>query len=309
MAVSRAHLTSKEGPVQQRRARPEQLQAIVLLGGNVRTSRFGEAIGRSILDLPVEKDQTLLAFWQTQAQQLVRGLGLDRMSMRLMLDRSATEPAAALPIDGVVLSVERDPYAYRGTGGVLRDLAGAYADDDYLLVANAGQLLGEPLTELASELLDRGGDVTVVAHTDGAPSGLMVVRCGALREIPAAGFSDMKEQALPLIAKSHRVEVVQKRTASAVAIRNVQDYISALRRHHRRLAGDIEETGAFAEEWRPVFQIVEDGASAEGARIHDSVVLRGARVQEGAVIVRSVICSGTFVPSGRMLAEDVVQTS
>jgi hypothetical protein len=308
MTISRAHLT-KAGTVPHRRARPEQFQAIVLLGGNVRTSRFGEAIGRSILDLPVEKDQTLLAFWQGQAQQLVRQLGLERLSMRLMLDREAMEPAAALPIDGVVLSVERDPYAYRGTGGVLRDLAGAYGDDDYLLVANAGQLLNETLTGITHELIDCGGDVAVVAHADGTPSGLMLVRCGALRDIPAAGFSDMKEQALPLIAKSHRVEVVQKRTASGLAIRNVQDYISALRRHHRRLAGDVEETGAFAEEWRPVFQIIEEGASADGARIHDSVVLRGARVEAGAVVVRSVICSGTFVPSGRMLAEDVVQTS
>ena len=83
----------------------------------------------------------------------------------------------------------------------------------------------------------------------------------------------MKEQALPLIAKSHRVEVVLKRTASGLTIRNVQDYISCVcRHHHRRLAGDIEETDAFSEEWHPVFQIVEDGASAEGARIHDSVV-------------------------------------
>src|SRR5665213_215266 len=109
MTISHAHLT-KGGTVPHRRARPEQLQAIVLLGGNVRASRFGEAIGRSILDLPVEKDQTLLAFWQGQALQLVRQLGLERLSMRLMLDRGAIEPAAAVPIDGVVLSVERDPY-------------------------------------------------------------------------------------------------------------------------------------------------------------------------------------------------------
>lgn len=289
------------------RARPEQLQAIILLGGNVRASRFGEAIGRSILDLPVEKEKTLLGLWQGQVKQLVIHLGLERLPMRLMLDREAMEPAAAVPVDGVVLSVERDPYSFRGTGGVLRDLGAAYADDDYLLVANAGQLLCEPLSNLTEELLHCASDVAVVSHTDGTPSGLMLVRCGALRDIPAAGFSDMKEQALPLIARSHRVEVVQKQTATGLTIRNVQDYIGALRRHHHRLAGNVEESGAWAEDWRPTFQIVEEGASAEGARIHDSVILRGARVYSGAVVVRSVVCGGAMVQPGGMVAEDIVK--
>ena len=148
MTVSRANLT-KSANIRHVRAHPDSLQAIVLLGGNVRTSRFGQAIGRSILDLPVEKDQSLLGFWQSQAKDLVRKLGRERLAMRLMLDRGATEPAATTPVESVVLSVERDPYAFRGTGGVLRDLAIAYNDDDYLLVANAGQLLSEPLTDLA----------------------------------------------------------------------------------------------------------------------------------------------------------------
>ena len=84
--MSRAHI-SNEGSGQKRRARPEQLQAIVMLGGNVRTSRFGEAIGRSILDLPVEKDQTPPGVLAKHAQQLVRQLGLEHLPMRLMLDR------------------------------------------------------------------------------------------------------------------------------------------------------------------------------------------------------------------------------
>lgn len=305
MTASRTHLI-KGGSLPHRRARPEQLQAIILLGGNVRTSRFGEAIGRSILDLPVEKNRTLLSFWQTQAKDLLNHLGVERMPVRLMLDRQAVEPAAARAIEGVVLSVERDPYAYRGTGGVLRDLAVAYADDDYLLVANAGQLLNESLDSLTAELMDCGGDLAVMAHADGTPSGLMLVRCGALRDIPPAGFSDMKEQALPLIARSHRVEVINKNVSSGMPIRNVQDYITALRRHHRKLAGELEETGAFAEEWQKSFQIVEDGARADEARIHDSVVLRGARVEAGAVVVRSVVCGGALVPRGGMVAEDVV---
>lgn len=283
------------------------MQALVLLGGNVRASSFGQAIERSILDLPVEKDLTLLGMWQGHAAQIVREWGLERLPMRLMLDREAIEPAAAVAQNGVVLSIERDPYAFRGTGGVLRDLADAYRDDDYLLVANAGQLLNDSLSKLVAELAERGGDVAVMAHRDGTPSGLMLVKCGSLRVLPTNGFIDMKEQALPLIARSHRVEVVQKETASGLVIRNVQDYIGALRRHHQRLAGIDEEMGAFAEDWRPAFEIVESGARAEGARIHDSVVLKGARVEAGAVIVRSVVCNGSWVRKGSMVADDVAK--
>ena len=158
------------------------------------------------------------------------------------------------------------------------------------------------------ELMDAGWRCpAVMAHADGTPSGLMLIRCAALREIPSAGFSDMKEQALPLIARTHRIEVVQKQAPTGLTIRNVQDYIGALRGHHRRLAGNGQDTGPFAEDWQLSFQIIDEGAWADGARIHDSVVLRGARVQPGAVVVRSVVCGGALVQRGGMVAEDVIQ--
>ena len=105
------------------------------------------------------------------------------------------EHADVLPITAN-FAVERDLSEYRGTGGVLRDLTAEYDDDDLILVANAAQVLLEPLPIIAAELYGKKADVAVVAHEDGTPSGLMLIRCKALRQIAATGFVDMKGQAL-----------------------------------------------------------------------------------------------------------------
>lgn len=305
MSISQVQM-SHSGIERRRCALPGHLQAIVLLGGSVRANSLAEAVGRSILDLPVEAGRSLLSVWQSDAADLAKRLGMNRIPMRLMLDRDTLEPAAAQLDEHVVLSVERDPYALRGTGGVLHDLAAAYADDDYLLVASAGQLFHEPLADLALEMADCGGDVVVVAHRDGSPSGLMLVRCGAMEDIPAAGFVDMKEQALPVIARSYSVEVLEKRIRTAMSIRSTRDYIAALRRHHQRLNGRNNEIGPFDEDWQQVFAIVEPGAKVIDARIHDSVVLKDAIVEPGSVIVRSIVCANAVVRKGTMIADEVV---
>ncbi len=76
--------------------------------------------------------------------------------------------------------VERDLSEYRGTGGVLRDLAADYDDDDLVLVCNAAQVLLDPLVALATALNRKSGDFTLVSHNDGTPSGVMLARCETL---------------------------------------------------------------------------------------------------------------------------------
>lgn len=214
------------------------------------------------------------------------------------------------------MSVERDPLDFRGTGGVLKDLSKGYGPDDYILVANAHQLLLQDLTRLAMTVADKGGDVTVTSHRDGSVSSLMLVRCGVLARVAEAGFVDMKEQGLPQIAKHHGVEVVDLDRPSGMPIRTTADYINSLRRHHRRVAGaggagsvvDEAVASPWAEDWAPTFSIVEEGALVgAGARVHDSVVLKGARVETGAVVVRSVVCPGAVVGRGVLVAEDLVE--
>jgi mannose-1-phosphate guanylyltransferase len=293
----------------QRRAQSNglgRLQALVLLAGSVRPTALLEGIGRSLLDLPIGNGRSLLGEWQAEAVGLGRRAGIAQLPVRVMVDRDGKDPAAPDRMDGIIVSVERDPLEYRGTGGVLRDLAVNYGDDDYILVANAGQVLTEDLDGIAEEMADGSPDLTVVAHQDGTPAGVMLVRCKVLRGIASVGFVDMKEQALPSIAKNHRVEVVSRRRAVGLPIRTLGDYIAALQSRHRRLAGVVTDNDPFAEDWRATFQIVEPGAAVGSrVRIHDSVVMKGATVEDGAVLVRSVACPGTVVRRGSRCVDEL----
>ena len=52
----------------------------------------------------------------------------------------------------------------------------------------------------------------------------------------------------------------------------------------------------FMEDWKSSFSIIEDEKSVHRkARVHNSVVLDGARIEAGAIVVRSVVCPGGCV--------------
>jgi exopolysaccharide biosynthesis WecB/TagA/CpsF family protein len=287
----------------------ERLKAVVLLGGSVRPSKLTAAIRRSVLDLPLEDGQSILAHWREQTRELRQAIGgaVDHLHVRVMVDRLAPHPKCPPPCDDVTVLVERDLSPYRGTGGVLRDLAIEYGDDDLLLVANAAQALVSPLPELAVTLAELESDVGLLCHADGTPCGLMLVRCGALRRIAAGGYVDMKEQALPQIAKEYKVTHLYQTRASGLPVRNLDEYIGALQRRHRLSLGTPLPQSPFAEDRRPTFAIIEQGARiGKGARVLDSVVLKGAVVEEGALVVRSIICPGGTLAGGETAIDSLV---
>ena len=280
-----------------------RLRAMVLLGGAVRSTPLHAAVKRSILDLPLEQELTIFNHWLGHSVELARYAGLDSLPVRVLVNSHSYEPTSGAARHTGRYTVERDASEYRGTGGVLRDLAQGYDDDDLILVATASQVLLDPLQALSAALAHKGGDVTLLSHRDGTPSGLMLLRAGTLRLIPAIGFFDMKEQALPLLAQKHDVRVVHCRRPTAAPIRTLADYSAALRIHHRRRLGKLPGGGAgdsngspMQDDWRPTFSIVESGASvAARARLHDTVVLRSAIVEADASLVRCVVCPGAVV--------------
>ena len=177
-----------------------------------------------------------------------------------MVNRNSAEPISAGARYQGMYQVERDKSEFRGTGGVLKDLAGEYDPDDLVLVANAAQLLIDPLSVIAAALDHKRGDISLISHQDGTPSGVMLVRCKTLQEIAPSGFVDMKEQALPMIAQQYEVKVMHCRRPSGLPIRSLRDYINALKHYHRRRAGKPANTDPMGEDWSPSFAIVEDGA-------------------------------------------------
>jgi hypothetical protein len=294
--------------------RLQRLRAVVLLDGAVRRGGLAEAAGRSLLDLPIVGGRTLLDLWSGEVEELSRRLAEARgsegrgseergergrvrgIAWRILIGRGTRQPAARAATSTIRMSIEVDPGDLRGTGGVLRDAAAGYADDDLLLVANAAQVLVEPLHELAAQAGRRGGDVTVLGNVDGAPASLMLVSCRALRVLPTIGFVDLKEQGLPMIAARYEVSVLNRAPTAGLPIRTPGDYLAALRARHRLDCGRSVCPAPFDERWDSAFAVVEPGAKvAADAVIHNSVVLAGARVDGGAVVADSVVCAGGVV--------------
>jgi hypothetical protein len=291
-----------------------RLRAVVLLAASLRPTPLTAAIGRSLLDLPIERDRTLLDLWSEHVGSLAASIGTAPLPLRILRDGDtpAARPSAGA---GAAVSVEVDPAEYRGTAGVLRDVTGGYDDADRVLVVNAAQYLVEPLRETAVLLetvgggggIGGGGGVSMVAHEDGTPSGAMLVTCGCLRLVPSVGFFDMKEQALPLIAKHYPVRVVSRRELVSKPIRSLSEYIGVLRWHHLTQRADPLPDDPFREDWRPVFTIVEDGSDVDArATVQDSVVLRGGRVEGGAIVVRSLVAPGATVRRGEIVVDRLV---
>ena len=285
------------------------LRAVVMLAGTVRVSQLRRATGRSLLDLPVLPDSSVLDYWRLQLTEMAQIYQIDKLPVRVMLDRTAPLPRVTQMPGPICIQVEQDPFEFRGTAGLLSDLAREYGEDDYILVANAAEVLLEPLTDLVDALVSARSDVSMACLQDGTPSGLMLLKCGSLGDIPKVGYVDLKEQGLPTIARSHKVRVIRRNDYAGLPLRTRRGYIEALREFYRR----VKETQTSAdvlqddEGWRAMFGLVETGAAVHpSAVIHDSVVLAGASVEAGAVLVRTVVCPTGVVRKDRSAVDCLV---
>jgi hypothetical protein len=287
-----------------------RIRSFVLLAGSVSASSLASRVGRSVLDLPLADSLRLSDVWRRRIRELVKASDSTTPDPELLVLAGESSPMpATVEAEGLPrLRVERDASEYRGTAGALRDLCEDFADDDHVLVGNASQCPDEGLLpRLISGALP-GDGVTLGVGRDGAPSGLMLVRTGALRNIPRVGFIDLKEQALPRIAATSGVRVVESPERASPPLRDIRTYLDALRSWHRSgsLLG-VSAVNPFEERWTPAFSIVEDGAEvAPSARLHDSVVLAGGVVGPGCEVVRSVVGPGGVVRRKDRVLEQLV---
>lgn len=287
-----------------------KLRACVLLSGSIRASDLLRGTGRSPLSLPADPHRSVLASWALQAEALGAAVGRGTLALRVLVDRTSPLPAPPRAAPGLDIAIQQDPADFRGTGGLLRDACVEYADDDTILVANGNQILVDPIVDVARELDERGGDVSLVAHDDGTPVGFFLMRVGVLRAVRELGYMDLKEQLLPHLARKHDVRVLSRPRSPAHPMRTLDEYIRALTAFHRHAAavGDRPDVRD-GECWFPTFSIVEGGARVPAsARVHDSVVLKGAVLGDSAVVVRSVVAEGTSVPAGAVVADAVVDS-
>lgn len=287
---------------------PKQLsrvRAVVLLAGSVRATNLRKATDRYIMDLPIDAKKTILDNWHDHLDDLAFELGLDHLPARVMIDHAAQVRENADRSGPAEVKIQRDPGAFRGTGGLISDLAKEYDDEDYLIVANAAQILLTPLPRLVEAMARKHADVSLLCDLDSRPSGMTLIRCGVLRDIAPVGFVDLNEQALPEIAKHHDVKVSRYDQPAGLAIRTRQNYLDALRIRHTRINGKCRLSDSFPDEdWSATFGIIEPGANVDpSAVIHDSVVLAGGQVQADAVLVRAIIGPKGWVGQGESAVE------
>lgn len=302
-----------------------RLQAVVLLAGGASLNAFAEATERSVLDLPLAPGRSLLSYWRAEVAVAAAKLGCDALPVRVVGGARSRDLPASSP---AMIQHLEDPQELRGTGGVLRDVAADYPEQSYVLVANAASLVLQPLDEIVRELLETRAEVAFHVHDDGSASSIMLIRSGCLKSIAPIGFVDLKEQALPAMASAKSVSAVRRRDPVAISLRSPSDYVRGLRTYHLRRSASVargngngngnghaatvgavpSSSRVLSEDWRPVFQIAEDGAEVEGgARLHDAVVLAGARVGRNAVVVRSVVCPGARVPADGLVVDGLVR--
>ncbi len=296
-------------PVVPRHPTPLRLAAILLLAGNVRSTALPSQLGRSVLDLPMSETLRLADLWRLRIHQCLSAtpsVDEHKPDVRVLVGVADPLPRASASSDQIRFIAEQDSTDFRGTAGVLRDVGEAFHDEEFLLIGTASQCPDASVIEhlLTSAVPEAGATLSV--GTDSTPTGLILVKCGALRSIPSVGFIDLKEQALARIAESSGVSVVETSQAVSRPIRDRAGYIAALRSWHKsgQLAGALDP---FEERWKSAFVIIEEGASvADDARLQDSVVLSGGTVESGAIVVRSVVGPGGVVRRKQRALEQLV---
>lgn len=270
-----------------------RLAEVVLLHGSLRPRNINTEVGRSILDLPLTPNLTVLGHWEEQLRQI------GAPPVQLTIVHGANVPPPTRPaVPGIVL--RPDPRPMRGTGGVLADVLTDRQPDDRVLVGYGSHVLRQPLTEIYQELCAVDADIVAWADLQHTPGGLFLVRCGCLHHVPRQGFVDFKEQALARMAGNATIKVVFSPATPPIVMRSLWDYLQAM----LAFAGPQQQGHEKFD--RPV--LIEPGAQvAAGARVYSSVVLRGGQVDDGAVVIESVVTPDMRVRKGQVLVRQTMR--
>jgi hypothetical protein len=275
----------------------------MLLAGSIRATELSGQTHRHPLMLPLAKGRTILSQWQAMLS-CDADCGIELTSVRALVGHhhAANTDASTFdaPPDWQVIT---DAAPLRGSGGVVRDACMVLDDDDFVTVFDAAQVLRTPVWKLIAIARRVDADVVVLSAESQRTSAIRA-RVGILKEISSRGYVDLKEQALASIAKHHTVRMISVPGPDfALPVRTLVDYRDVL----RMVAGHALTPSVFNENWQSRFIIVEIGASVAGsAKLNDTVVLDGGRVERDAVVVRSVVAKGGVVRAGTTIIDQIV---
>ncbi len=287
------------------------VKAHILLAGGLRAPQLASAAERSILDLFITSNTTVLDHW------IEKLASLDAQSdepapVRVLYGDAGPTPGADREAIPKHVSFEKEASGYRGPAGALKDACSEYSPDDTLLVADAGRFLDANLTRVLETHDARSADITVLCDAVDQPLGLYLMKCKVLELVPKAGFMDLKEQLLnKAIESGMGVWAHRAKTGQSLSVRTRINFLEAA-----RAAAGLPPivpgaapvlNGVTKRDHRTPMQVISRSAAVAGdAVILDSVVMPGATVGSGAVIARSIVSPGARVEAGAQVVDAVV---
>ena len=286
---------------------PRVTQAVILAGG-LRPHPIVDHLGRSVLDLHLAADVTVLDHWIDALR------GETELPIRVVHNGAVPAP---WPNDEThELIFEQDPHPFRGPAGVLRDVCthGPSGDrtqsgrDAHILVVEAARMLDGDLSTMLTRHIDYDAAITIARNPDGSPGGIYVVRCDTLDLIPRLGFIDMKEQWIPAIKEAgHRVHVVDLPGHGSMPLWTRGQVVAAARvRAMRERARRAFAFPTGRHQSRPL-KVVSPGALVgPDATVIDSIIMPGTFVGSKATVIRSVVGPDSYIASGHEVIDAVV---
>lgn len=288
-----------------------EVAAVVLLAGGLKPSPLVQAVGRSVLDLSLTPDRTLLELW---VATLDGPLWPASRAPRVYVVCGGNIPNPEPPNSGGGLEVviQHDRKTYRGPAGAVLDVAEDLPPDATILVAEGHRT---PLDGVDGFLLlhaSSGAEASVAVNPDGSPAGVYALRRRTLDAVTRVGFMDLKEQWLnKAMSTGVRVRAARVPPPGSLPLRTREQFLFAAMclsgaEPRDRLPACTILDPSRANESAPFRVLASGGCIGPGAVVVDSVVMPEAEVGAGAVVVRSLVCPGAKVQPGAEVVDAVV---
>ena len=203
--------------------------------------------------------------------------------------------------------VHADHNDHRGTAGALRDFAASLKYKSDLLLIEGNRIPPRNTGALFDIEYDREDVIGVLGRDERfEPSGLFLMKNRILDLIPEIGFFDLKEQLIPRALERGERILVRGTGAGGGRLADRETYLSGIRELGARHAGD-HAGGPWIADSAEVNEAADVQAGtlvAGGCRIEanavvkDSVILDGAVIGEGCLVLDSVIRKGLRLAPG-----------
>lgn len=298
--------TSESVPI----AFPE-VAAVVLLAGGLKPSPLVQAVGRSVLDLNLTPDRTLLELW---VAALDGPLWPASRAPKVYVVCGGNTPNPEPPTIGGGLDVviQHDRKTFRGPAGAVLDVTEDLAPGDTILVAEGHRTPLDSIDDFLLAHASGGADASVAVNPDGSPAGVYALRRRTLDQVTRVGFMDLKEQWLnKAVSTGVRVRALRLPAPGSLPLRTREQFLfaamslSGAETRDRLPACTILDPSR-ANEQAPFRVLAAGGCIGPGAVVVDSVIMPEAEVGAGAVVVRSLVCPGAKVQPGAEVVDAVV---